>query len=82
MMVIKIWLIFRLKAEPENTDKYHPAWPLLDRDSNWRTGQPEPKMKLHPSLYIFIFKILASFDDLTLHELCAIGRRRRTGWRG
>ncbi len=34
----KILIFFRLKAEPGSTDKYHLAWQLLDRDSNWRTG--------------------------------------------
>jgi hypothetical protein len=34
-----ILIFFRLKAEPGSTDKYHLAWPLLDRDSNWRTGR-------------------------------------------
>jgi hypothetical protein len=81
MMVIKIWLIFRLKAEPGSTDKYHPAWPLLDRDSNWRTGQPEPKLKLHPSSQ-FLFLKYSLLLTTTLYTSCVAGRRRRTGWRG
>ncbi len=48
---IKIWLIFRLKAEPGSTDKYHLASPLLDRDSNWRTGREGTELEFLKTLW-------------------------------
>jgi hypothetical protein len=46
----KILIFIRLKAEPGSTDKYHLAWPLLDKDSNWRTGRE--RKETHPCPYI------------------------------